>query len=526
MRLRQIRLHAVLNTGVVAAHAAVLLACAAVPCYAAGKAVWALARAPDETGLAHLVDVSRWLTLLGNTSLVAALAGATAIALGAAIAVLLCRTNLPGRMTFLGAILLLACIPVYVSMCFVVAAVPLWSYNQSRLVCGLLQGLVLTPLAVLLLGLAFRSADAELEDQARLDAGSLTVLLRVTLPGAAWGFAAVAMIVVVVSVTDFTIADTLNVRTFPEETYAQYALMRSPAGPVITGLPGMIVFSILLIVVRLRLRWFGEHSVAEAGRPPRMLRLGRLGGWVMTAACLAIGLLVLGPPAKALVERIGSVAQFQSSFWNMHEELLDSSVSSLIGAGLVVLFSAGLAWAAMRTRRLSWLVLIPLVLLLATPAPVIGIGLIQLLNRDGWPGLIYDSPAVIVIGYVVRFLPFGVLLLLPAARRVSRETELAARVDGCDWLGVQRHVYWPACSLDVLIAWLVVTILCFGEVACTVLLDPPGYPTASVRAFTLIHFGIYTDLAVLALAAAACVLLPWLLLAWLLWVRMSRRTRP
>ncbi len=163
-----------------------------------------------------------------------------------------------------------------------------------------------------------------------------------------------------------------------------------------------------------------------------------------------------------------------------------------------------------------------IVVLLAVPAPVAGISLIELLNRPGWAGRLYDSPMVITLGYIVRFLPLGVLLLIPAVQRVPLEVESAARLDGCDWLAAQRHVYWPAIAADAAIVWLVIMILCFAEVGCTVLLAPPGWTTASVRAFTLMHFGVYRDLAVLALTSVGCILLPWLVLVCLLKRRLVR----
>jgi len=126
------------------------------------------------------------------------------------------------------------------------------------------------------------------------------------------------------------------------------------------------------------------------------------------------------------------------------------------------------------------------------------------------------TPAVITLGYVVRFLPFGLLLLLHAVQRVPRDTEAAARLDGCGWLAVQRYVYWPAIALDAGIAWLVVVILCLTEVGATKLIAPPGWETTSVRAFTLMHSGVDSNLALLALLSTAVILVPWALLGGLL----------
>jgi ABC-type Fe3+ transport system permease subunit len=49
-----------------------------------------------------------------------------------------------------------------------------------------------------------------------------------------------------------------------------------------------------------------------------------------------------------------------------------------------------------------------------------------------------------------------------------------------------------------------------------VLLVPPGSETVSVRAFTLLHFGVYRDLAALALVSVATILVPWAVLLWAL----------
>ena len=95
-------------------------------------------------------------------------------------------------------------------------------------------------------------------------------------------------------------------------------------------------------------------------------------------------------------------------------------------------------------------------------------------------------------------------------------------MDGCDWLREHWHVRIPAVLPDAVLAWLVVAILCFAEVGATKLLDVPGWETAAVEAFGLIHYGVYRDLAVLALLSVAFILLPWAGLVWLLQRRLAR----
>jgi iron(III) transport system permease protein len=206
----------------------------------------------------------------------------------------------------------------------------------------------------------------------------------------------------------------------------------------------------------------------------------------------------------------------------LRPDLVVSALLASAGATIVTLFGVGFAWALVRAGQPRWAVAVGAVVLLAMPAPVVGIALIGLLDRPGLLGAVYESAAVVVLGYVVRFLPIGVLLLAAAVQRVPREIESAARLDGCDWLGLQRHVYWPAVAFDAAIVWLVIVILSFAEVGTTMLVIPPGWDTAAVRAFTLMHYGVYPDLALLAVLSAAVILVPWLLLVCLLRYRFAQ----
>jgi iron(III) transport system permease protein len=521
MRLPRLRIRDLPGAAAAGLHVLLLLAVVAVPVCAITRALHAVASADAPTQIDGLIDLRRWLALLANTGIVCSVALVTATALGLISGFLVARTDLPGRSFMILAAVLGACLPVYVSVVFVLSLIPLWQLAESTVACGVIHGLICTPLAVIVLAAVFRSADRDLEDQARLDADDLTVVLRVTIPQAGWGIATIAMIVVLLVVTDQSVADMLLVRTFAEEVYTQYAGQQTVAGPVLVGLPVLILLAVMLVATQLRYRLLGEHSPWHFGAAPRVMTLGHW-RWPVAAVCFVTVLALLGLPAVSLLRRIESFQRFITTAGTLEPELLRSALGAMIGATIIVLFAVGSAWAALRTRRLRWFICGAVVLLLALPAPVAGVSLIDLLNRPGLVGWFYDSPGVVILGYVVRFLPFGILLLIPAVQRIPVETELAARIDGCNWLALQRHVYWPAVVGHAAVVWLVMVILCFGEVGTTILLAPPDWALASVRAATLIHFGVYRDLAVLALLSSACILVPWLVLVYLVRRALSR----
>lgn len=487
-------------------HVLLLLGALVVPVWAVTSA---LSGSGDDASASLAPTVQRWWALLQNTAIVAGVSAAVAVACGGLLGFLIARTNLPGRRFLWFLACFAACQPIYVSAVFVFSVIPLWTYAESAAFCGLLYGVFYTPLAVVLLSAAFRAGDAELEDAGRLDGTSRQVLLRITLPAAQWGLATVGGFVLLLVATDYTLTDTLLVRTFAEEVYYQYQLRRSAAGPLLTALPILCLLAALLVGLQWRYRLVGEGAEWQAGRPPRTLRMGRLPRWLLALALLGGLAALLYPFIASVLAKAGPPDVAMSAAWELRYEAL---TSFLIGGAtaLILTFSAvGLAWAGLRARRFRWTVWVAVVVLLALPAPVVGIALIELLNRPGLLGRIYDSPAVVVIGQTVRFLPLAILLFAPAVERVPRELELAARVDGADWAAVQRYVYWPAMRVHAPAVAFVLLILSFGEIGVTHLVSPPGAPPLAVRAFTLIHFGVYGDLAVLAMVSAACITLPW-----------------
>ena len=505
----------VFNAAVALIHAAVVAFILIVPINAVTRAIWSLCARADGSGLSELIDVHRWRILLANTSIVCVCALVTALLLGGGFGFLIARTNLPGRKILHGAALLGACVPLYVSVVFIFALIPIWQYKNSTIACGVMHGLILSPLATVILAAVFRAGDRDLEDQARLDAGAFCVFRRITLPHAGWGVVGTGIVVALLTATDHTIADILIVRTFAEEVYTQFILDRTETGPILVGVPVMIFLAGAALLAQRRYRFFGDNAHQQDSRTPRRLVLEPWRGLV-GAAAWAVMLALMVPPAYALLSKIGWSKEIGRTIAPLQMELWHTFIAAAAGAAAIVLFSIGLAWATLRARRARWAVFIAVIILLGMPAPVIGISLVDLLNRSNWLGAIYDSPFGVIIGYFVRFLPLGVLMMIPAVQRVALEHEHAARVDGCDWRQTQWHLYWPAVWKHAAIVGLVMMILCYGEVASTVLVAQPGWQLASVRAYTLIHFGVYRDLAVLAVMSIVYILLPWALLVALL----------
>ena len=60
---------------------------------------------------------------------------------------------------------------------------------------------------------------------------------------------------------------------------------------------------------------------------------------------------------------------------------------------------------------------------LAVPAPIVGLGLITLWNRDPWSG-IYQSYAVVLLAFLARFLPIAIFLCKACSREFPRNWKM------------------------------------------------------------------------------------------------------
>ncbi len=143
-----------------------------------------------------------------------------------------------------------------------------------------------------------------------------------------------------------------------------------------------------------------------------------------------------------------------------------------------------------------------MIVALATPGPVAGRALV-LAYRD-WPAL-YDSPAIIVMAQSLRALPFVLLVLWPFLRAFPQDYLDAAALDGYGPGGQIFRVAFPLSFRAVLASWMIALALGLGELPATNQVYPPGIEPMSVFLWSLLHTGVASDVAGVALIMLAVI---------------------
>jgi iron(III) transport system permease protein len=362
------------------------------------------------------------------------------------------------------------------------------------------------------------------------------VWLGVTLRRALGAVAAATLAVAVLAAGDMTVTDLLQVRTYAEEAYVQFTLGNGPAGAAAVAIPPILVLGTLVVLIGRSLARLAPGRLASAFERSKTWRLGRFRTPLGIALAVVVG-NVVALPLYSLIWRAGrvggratlgkpptwSLAGLGGSLRFAYEECIEplttSATLSLAAATLTVALAWSVCWLARSSRAWQAVALAVVALTLAAPGPVVGMALLLAYRSVDW---VYDSPLIVVLAMSVRALPYAILVLWPFLRSLPAEVFEAAAVDGVGPVGRVFRVAIPLSRRAILAGWAVAFVLSLGELPATNIITPPGTQTISLLIWSLLHTGVESHLAAVALVTLAAIGLAALVTVWLI----RRAARP
>jgi iron(III) transport system permease protein len=458
--------------------------------------------------------------LAANTLWLVGSVVALSLSIGVTLALLIVRTDLPGRKPALLILTVLMFLPLYMQAAGWQAGFglqgwyTLWASGHT-----LLQGfagaiwvhtVATIPWVVILVGIGLWRAEPELEEAALVDFSPFDVLVRVTLRRAAPAVAIAALWIALLTAGDMTVTNLFLVRTYAEEVYTQMAQGGDPGTQPLGLLPGMLGTAWLLLAGLLLAGELAAHGRFASQRRPLVFYLG---GWRAGAAALvwAALLLLAGVPLGNLVYKAGWLATHTSAGWQhgwsdrrfleviagspgrFGRELGWTLLLAALAAGVALAIGIPLAWSARRGRRaraITWLITAGC---LALPGPIVGLSIIWLFERSDHPLAIYLYDRTLLaplMAQVVRGLPLATIVLWQALSTVPDELLDAAAVDGATPAVMLRELILPAQLPALAAAGLVAFAVAASDLAATILVVPPGIMTLPIQIFNLIHGGV------------------------------------
>ncbi|MGB9176800.1 MAG: hypothetical protein WCB46_08710 [Methanoregula sp.] len=367
--------------------------------------------------------------------------------------------------------------------------------------------MALLPLSVFLSWIAFASVDSRLVDAGRLVLSDLSVLLQIILPLAAPALGAAFGFVFLICCTDYSVPSLFGADVYALDIFAQFSASNSAAQAFLYALPLLLVALLVMVMCRSGIRtlaqtpnWFS----ARFGNPPAFP------GWFLVLQAGAVILLIVQILVlfSGLILAAGSPHAFLSSVIMGKDELL----YSLLTAVLVIIISLPLALAAAQELKkpgiLGAAVWIIVLVPLAVPAPLIGIGMITIGNlpviSTVYPVLI--MPALVA---VVKFAPIAAIVLFIQMRFIDPVLLDAAAVFARTRTDAWTRIHLPLYAPGLMVSAGILAALTLAELGATLIVAPPGHATITMRIYNYLHYGASSDVAGLCLMVTVLTLVVW-----------------
>ena len=473
---------------------------------------------PGEFTWAHYINAyTDPLTyrLLINSFIFAGFSALAATALATILAWISIRTNAPGRKFFeLTAIVPNVFPPVMLAVSWTILlsprtgllnrlameifgldSAPLDIYSMWGMIY--VEALITTPLAFLMVSASLYSMDPSLEESARVAGSSnLQIVWRITLPIVRPALLASAMLNFVRAIESFDtpaiIALPARIEVFTTKIYRE-AIGAFPPNQNLAA-----TYSVSLLLITLLFVYFyrsmtakSERYVTVTGRGyrPMIIELGRWRYFASAVAGLILILIVVLPfLVLVYVSFITYVHVPGPKTWDLltlehytfnltdsrtFEALKNSLFLAVGGATLCMILAALTAWVTTKSKTAGTAVIEGLSFIpWAFPGTALAIGLLWTYVYVPLP--IYGTLWILLIGYITRFLPYGLRTMTATIVQIHDDMQQASMACGAGFLTTFRRVLLPLLRPGFVAGWIILATIYLREFSLSVFLYSPG----------------------------------------------------
>ena len=479
---------------------------------------------------------------IANTLVFGVMSSSIAVVIGLTAAILVGRTNLPGRSFFAdmllwplyisGIVLAFGWITMYGPSGFItlwleqiLGFTPWQLYSMAGL--SLVNGVSLAPLAFLYCISSTRMQDPALEEAARVcGATPLRILLTVNLPMMRPAIIFSLVMTFIVAIESLAIplimGSPVGMKFLTTFLYS-HGLEGAAPNYGLVGAAACLLLALvsLLLLIQNKLLKRSERFVTLVGKAtqPRLFDLGRIRwfafGGMLLYLIAAIGPVIFGVTLRAFTVILSPYApildaltleNFRQIFAHATyiRSITNSILVAIVGGFLGTLFITLLTLVIQRSTFSGRTVLEHIALFpRAVPGLLVGIGAFYAVAYLPFLAPLRGTIWILVLVFTMRYIPSGYGTIAPTLMQIGSDIDRASRSVGADWWKTSWSILFPLLKPAMLACFALLFIRFLNEYSAAVFLFAPG---TEVMGTTMLIFwaqgavGPVASLAVLQIA--------------------------
>jgi len=164
--------------------------------------------------------------------------------------------------------------------------------------------------------------------------------------------------------------------------------------------------------------------------------------------------------------------------------LVNSIFLAIVGATFCVLLCALISYITLKTEMkgrsfLETITFLPY----STPSMIMAVGLLW--AYIALPIGIYGTIWILMIGFITRFMPFGIRSISASLLQVHKQMEESSRTSGASWLRTFYSILLPLMKPGLIGGWILLSIIFARELSIPVLLSKAGSEVISIVIFDM-----------------------------------------
>ncbi|HVW45244.1 MAG TPA: iron ABC transporter permease [Amycolatopsis sp.] len=402
------------------------------------------------------------------------------------------------------------------------------------------------PYSYMVISAGLRNLDGALEEQSRVcGAGTVKTFFLVTLPGIRNSVGSAVLLLVFFGLADYSIPVIIGTSAQIKMLSVEVVQLMTQKFPPQTGaavslsLVAVVAVAVVWVLQRRLLSRGHFYAIGGKGQSSAIVRLR---GWRRPCQAIAILFIIV----SSVLPLVSLVIVALTGFWSATpawsnislrtfvnvlvndstsaSSIQNSLVLAVFGATLGVVVAALAIEFVSSGRRSRFTGFVDAVIKAPATFSIIVVTIGVILGFSGSPLYLGATLTILLIGYVVVYLPQATVTIESSASQVGRELREASAVAGSSSSGTYLRVVAPLVVPGLVAGWALLFVRMLGDLTASVMLAGPSTSVIGFRILSIYSNGSFGDLAALTLLVtviATVVVFTLLLVS----NRIGRRTR-